>query len=214
MSRTLKTDIPGPDRRVTIEDVRAKGWDALFAPELAAPIGALVVEIGFGRGEFLRQLAAEAPGVPHLGVELSWKRVLKMARRIAKAGDPNIRLICARGEDVLREVVAADSVRTFWINFSDPWPKARHHRRRLVQAPFVAQLADCLQPDGLLHVATDDVSYAQHIDEVLRGEALLENALPAPFLPEIAGRPVTAYEAMWRAENRPLHFFSYRRRSR
>jgi len=213
MSRTLKTDIPGPDRRVALEDVRAKGWDALFAPDLPAPIGALVVEIGFGRGEFLRQLAAEAPDVAHLGVELSWKRVLKMARRIAKAGDPNIRMICARGEDVLREAIADGSVRTFWINFSDPWPKARHHRRRLVQAPFVHQLAKRLLRGGSLHVATDDVPYAQHIDEVLRAEPLLENALPANWLPEIPGRPVTAYEAMWRAESRPLHFFTYRRRA-
>jgi tRNA (guanine-N7-)-methyltransferase len=213
MTRTLKTDIPGPDRRVAFEDVKAKGWDALFAPELAAPIGALVVEIGFGRGEFLRQLAAEAPDVPHLGVELSWKRVLKMARRIAKAGDPNLRLICARGEDVIREAIADDGVRTFWINFSDPWPKARHHRRRLVQTPFVHQLAKRLRSGGALHVATDDVPYAEHIDAVLRSERLLENALPAPFLPEIPGRPITAYEAMWRAEGRPLHFFDYRRRA-
>jgi tRNA (guanine-N7-)-methyltransferase len=214
MSRTLKTDIPGPDRRITLEDVRAKGWDALFAPELAAPLAALVVEIGFGRGEFLRQLAADAPGVPHLGVELSWKRVLKMARRIAKAGDPNIRLVCARGEDVLQEALADASVAAFWINFSDPWPKARHHRRRLVQAPFVRQLAKRLQPGGALHVATDHVAYAEHIDAVLREEPLLENALaPSAFVAEIAGRPVTAYEAMWRAEGRPLHFFEYRRRA-
>ena len=213
MSRTLKHDIPGPDRRVSIEDVRAKGWDVLFAPELAVPLAPLVVEIGFGRGEFLRQLAEAAPGDAHVGVELSWKRVLKMARRIAKAGDPNIRLVCARGEDVVQEALAEQSVRTFWINFSDPWPKARHHRRRLVQGPLVRQLAKRLVPGGLLHVATDDVPYALHIDEVLRSEALLENALASPWLAEIPGRPVTAYEAMWRAEGRALHFFTYRRRA-
>jgi tRNA (guanine-N7-)-methyltransferase len=209
----MKHDIPGADRRVTIEDVRAKGWDALFAPDLAAPIGRLVVEIGFGRGEFLRQLAADAPSVPHVGVELSWKRVLKMARRIAKAGDPNIRLVCARGEDVLQHALADEGVRTFWINFSDPWPKSRHHRRRLVQAPFVRQLAKRLAPGGELQVATDDVPYAEHIDEVLREEPLLENALSRHWLPEIPGRAVTAYEAMWREEGRPLHFFIYRRRA-
>lgn len=214
MSRTLKTDIPGPDRRVSLDDVRAKGWDALFAPELAAPIGPLVVEIGFGRGEFLRQLAASAPGVPHLGVELSFKRVLKMARRIARAGDPHIRLICARGEDVLQEAIEDASVRTFWVNFSDPWPKARHHRRRLLQAPFVRQLAKRLLAGGALHVATDHAGYAEQIDGVLASEALLENALaPARCVAEIVGRPVTAYEAIWRAEGRPLHFFSYQRRT-
>ena len=171
-----------------------------------------MVEIGFGRGEFLRQHAAAAPSAPHLGVEFSCKRALKLARRIAKAGDPNIRLICARGEDVLDAGIAPETVRTFWINFPDPWPKLRHHRRRLVQAPFVHQLATRLLPGGELQIATDDVPYAQHIDQLLRGEPLLENALPAPYLPEIPGRPVTAYEAMWRAEGRPLHFFGYRRR--
>jgi tRNA (guanine-N7-)-methyltransferase len=209
----LKHDIPGPDRRVSLDDVRAKGWGALFGPELTPPLRPLVVGIGFGRGEFLRQLAAADLATPHLGVELSWKRVLKMARRIAKAGDPNLRLICARGEDVLHQGIDDASVATFWINFSDPWPKARHHRRRLIQAPFVRQLAKRLERGGSLHVATDDVPYAQHIDEVLGAEALLENALPERWLPEIAGRPVTAYEAMWRAEGRPLHFFTYRRRA-
>ncbi len=214
MSRTLKTDIPGPDRRIALADAREKGWEALFAPELAAPLAPLVVEIGFGRGEFLRQLAAADAATPHLGIELSRKRVLKMARRIARAGDPNIRLLCARGEDVLQEVIADASVRTFWLNFSDPWPKLRHHRRRLVQPPLARQLAKRLLPGGLLHVATDHADYAVHIDAVLRQETLLENALaPAPFVAEVPGRPVTAYEAIWRAEGRALHFFTYRRRA-
>ena len=214
MSRTLKTDIPGPDRRVTLADVREKGWPALFAPELAAPLDRLVVEIGFGRGEFLRSLAAAAPGVPHLGVEVSRKRVLKMARRIAKAGDPNIRLVCGAGEAVVQEALADGSVAAFWINYSDPWPKSRHHRRRLVQAPLVRQLAKRLAPGGWLHVATDHPGYAAHIHGVLCDESLLENAnAPLPHLEEVAGRPITAYEAMWRAEDRALHFFDYRRRA-
>jgi tRNA (guanine-N7-)-methyltransferase len=211
VSRTLKTDIPGPDRRVTLEDVREKGWPALFGPDLAAP---LVVEIGFGRGEFLRGLAEAAPGVPHLGVEVSRKRVLKMARRIAKAGDLNIRLVCGAGEAWVQAALADASVAAFWINYSDPWPKSRHHRRRLVQAPFVRQLAKRLAPGGWLHVATDHPGYAEHIDGVLREESLLENAhAPLAHLPEIPGRPVTAYEAMWRAEGRTLYYFDYRRRA-
>jgi tRNA G46 methylase TrmB len=82
-----------------------------------------------------------------------------------------------------------------------------------VQATLVHQLAKRLLPSGELHVATDDVPYAEHIDAVLRSEPLLENALAAPFQAEVPGRPVTAYEAMWRAEGRPLHFFGYRRRA-
>lgn len=213
MARKIKHDIPGPDRRLTPAEVREKGWEALFAPDLAPPLR-LVVEIGFGRGEFLRHLAAQDPGAAHVGVEVSWKRVLKMARRIARTGEPGIRLVEGTGEEVVREALAPATVEAFWINFPDPWPKKRHHRRRLVQPPFVAALADRLRPGGLLHVATDHVGYAEQIDEVLRGEPALENALaPAPFVREVPGRLHTAYEELWRAEGRPLHFWTYRRRS-
>ena len=212
MSRTLKTDIPGPDRRVTIADVRAKGFPALFAPDVAEPLR-LVVELGFGRGETLRALAAAAPGVAHVGVDLSHRRVLKLARRLAKTEERNLRLLEASAQEVVRDALDDASVSTCWINFPDPWPKKRHHRRRLLQPAFVAALARRLVPGGELHAATDHAEYAAQIDAVLAAEPLLENALAAPFVSEVPGRLRTAYEEMWRAEGRALHFFCYRRRS-
>jgi tRNA (guanine-N7-)-methyltransferase len=212
VSRTLKTDIPGPDRRVGIDDVRAKGWAALFAPDVSEPLR-LVLEIGFGRGEYLRALAAAAPGVPHVGVDVSHRRVLKMARRLAKTEERNIRLLEASGESVVRDALEDASVAACWINFPDPWPKKRHQRRRLLQPAFVAALARRLAPGGELHAATDHAEYAAQIAAVLAAEPLLENALAAPFVSEVPGRQETAYEAMWRAEGRALHFFHYRRRS-
>jgi tRNA (guanine-N7-)-methyltransferase len=210
MSRRLRYDIPGPDRRVALEDVRAKGWEALF-PELPRPLR-LVLEIGFGRGEFLADLAARTPGVAHVGVERSWKRVLKMARRLARSELANVRLVHGAGEEVVAEGFAAASLDAVWINFSDPWPKKRHHRRRLVQPALVAALAARLRPGGLLHVATDDPGYAEHIDAVLAAEPRLANDFaPARWLPEVPGRTPTAYELAWRAEGRPLHFWAYRR---
>ncbi len=212
MTRRLKTDIPGPDRRVSAEEVREKGWRALFAPELQAPLP-LVVDLGFGRGEFLMQLAAEAPDVAHLGVEISAKRVLKMARRLAKSELGNVRIVEATAESAVRDLLDQASVRRFWINFPDPWPKKRHHRRRLIQPPFVARLARRLVPGGALEVATDHVGYVEQIDAVLGGEPELENALaPARHAREVPGRMRTAYELEWRAEGRALHFFRYRRR--
>jgi tRNA (guanine-N7-)-methyltransferase len=210
VSRTLKTDMPGPDLRVSVEDVRAKGWGALFAPDVAAAFP-LVVEIGFGRGEYLRSLAAFAPGVAHVGVDLSRRRVFKMARRLAKTEERNIRLVEARAEDVVRDAIEPASVAAFWINFPDPWPKKRHHGRRLIQPRFAAALADRLVPGGVLHAATDHTAYAEQIDEVLSGESRLENAFAERWLPEVPGRLQTAYEEMWRAERRTLHFFQYRR---
>jgi len=213
MPRRLKLDIPGPDRRVLPGDVLAKGWAELFAPALVAPLR-MVLEIGFGRGEFQLALAERAPDVAHVGVEISRKRVLKQARRLAKSELANVRLVHGTGEQAVAELFGPASLEAVWINFSDPWPKKRHHRRRLVQAPLVAAIADRLVPGGLLHVATDDVPYAEHIDAVLAAEPRLANAFaPARWLPEVEGRTPTAYELEWRAEGRPLHFFAYRRRA-
>jgi len=214
MTRRLKLDIPGPDFRVTFDDVAAKGWAALFAGDVAPRAGRLplVLEIGFGRGEFLIELARTSPEVAHVGVELSAKRVHKQARRLAKDALRNVRLVHGRGEDALANLFESASLDAVWINFSDPWPKKRHHRRRLVQPALVAAIADRLASGGLLHVATDDVPYAEHIDAVLCGEARLENAFaPARWLPEVPGRMQTAYEREWRAEGRPLHFWAYRK---
>jgi tRNA (guanine-N7-)-methyltransferase len=209
--RRLKLDIPGPDLRVQAEDVQGKGWPALFGDAVPAPLR-LVLEIGFGRGEFLIALACAAPDVAHVGVELSWKRVHKQARRLAKEPLANVRLLHGRGEEAIL-LFAPGSLEAVWINFPDPWPKKRHHRRRLVQARLVAAIAERLAPGGLLHVATDDPAYAEHIDAVLAAEPQLENALaPARWLAEVPGRMPTAYEQEWRALGRSLHFWTYRRR--
>jgi tRNA (guanine-N7-)-methyltransferase len=216
VTRRLKLDIPGPDLRVSFDDVRAKGWPALFDGDVATPPGAplrLVLEIGFGRGEFGIELARAAPEVAHVGVELSYRRVHKQARRLAKDGPRNLRLVHGRGEQALAELFEPGSLEAVWINFPDPWPKKRHHRRRLVQAPLVAAIAERLAPGGVLHVATDDAPYAEHIDAVLAAEPRLENAYaPARWLPEVPGRMQTAYEREWRALGRGLHFWAYRRR--
>ncbi len=212
MARTRRTSIPGADRRIELQELREKGVAALFgrSPGATPP---LVVEIGFGRGEFLLHLAAQSPEALHLGVELSAKRVLKVARRCAGAGYENLRLLRASGEALLADALEDGSVQCFWVNFPDPWPKKRHHKKRLLQAPIVHQLAKRLAPLGRLEVATDHADYARQIVSVLRDETLLENLLaPAPFAREVAGRAQTAYEQQWRAEGRPLHFFRYRRR--
>ena len=212
MSRRLKTDIPGPDLRLDLQELGDRDWARHFADDLPEALP-LVVELGFGRGEFLTHLAEQAPLRAHVGVERSRKRVLKMARRIARTELRNLRLVCASAEEFVEECLAPASVERVWINFSDPWPKTRHHRRRLIQAPLVDRLSEVLQAGGRLDVATDDVAYALHIDEVLRGASRLDNAFaPDRWRAEVPGRHPTAYELQWRAEGRPLHFWSYRRR--
>jgi tRNA (guanine-N7-)-methyltransferase len=193
------------------DEVREKGWPALFAGDLPSSFP-IVVEIGFGRGEFLWGLALERPSVAHVGVDVSCKRVRKMARRLARTEIRNIRLVEGTGEEMVRELLPESSVETFWVNFSDPWPKRHHHRRRLIQPPFLRDLALRLEPGGCVELATDHQGYAEWIDGVLRAEPLLENAhAPEPFLREVPGRLHTAYQLEWLREGRPLFFWSYRR---
>jgi tRNA (guanine-N7-)-methyltransferase len=214
MARKLKYDIPGPDWRRTPAEVLDGSWEDLFVPDLKGPFS-LVVEVGFGRGEFLVDLAERNPDVAFVGVELSFKRVLKLARRMAVGRLRNVRLLQARGEQVVSDLLAPESVQTFWINFPDPWPKNRHAKNRLLQSDFVRELGRRLVPGGTLQIATDDRPYAEQIDEVLASEPSLENAFwPLYWRPEVEGRPVTGFEARWREEGRPLHFFAYRRRGR
>jgi len=211
MGRSLKYEIPGVDRRCDSLELAERGFDGLFAGELKEP-AQRVLEIGFGRGEFLLELAAKRPESVFLGVEISFKRVLKMARKVGRAELRNVRLMEAKGEVVLRDLLSADLLDEIWVNFSDPWPKDRHARRRVIQSAFVRDAARCLVPGGTLHVATDDVPYAHQIADVMEGEALLENAFaPERWLRNVPGRIQTGYEIDWRAAGRPLHFFAGRR---
>jgi tRNA (guanine-N7-)-methyltransferase len=211
VSRRIKTDIPGRDFRADPGALRRDGVSSLY-PELPKPLH-LVVEIGFGRGEFLQELAKAELASAFLGIEYSRKRVLKLARRLARSELSNVRLLWLSAEEALRDHLPPASVAAFWINFPDPWPKKRHFRRRLIQPESVARMAACLVPGGALHVATDHPGYAEAIAEALGAEARLENAFaPSAYRSEVPGRTPTAYELEWRALGRSLFFFEYHRR--
>jgi len=213
MARKLKYDIPGVDWRVEPAEVRERGFEGIFGADVAKPLP-LVLEIGFGRGEFLLDLAGRSPETAHVGVEYSFKRALKLARRLARTPLRNVRLIEATGEEVVNELLPDASISTLWINFPDPWPKKRHHRRRLIQPAFVVRAARRLVPGGTLHFATDHEGYAEWTDEVLRAEPELQNLYaPEPYRRGEEGRLPTAYELEWRALGRAFHFFAYVRRA-
>jgi tRNA (guanine-N7-)-methyltransferase len=210
MTRALKYDIPGIDWRLDPENIRG-GLSDLFGGGQGY-LG-LTVEIGFGRGEFLIEQASNEPNTAFLGIEVSHKRCLKLARKLARTELTNVRLIEMRAERAVSELLPWSSVSQIWINYPDPWPKKRHIGRRLITRAFVRDLALRLAPGAALDVATDHPAYASNIDECLSREPLLENTFaPDPFLREVADRMPTSYELEWRALGRDLHFFKYRRR--
>ncbi len=210
MSRTIHREIPGNDWRVWPEEVRRSGWSKLFGLPVASL--RLHVDIGFGNGEFLTELARRDPGRAVVGIELSFKRVLKVARRLSHSDLRNVRLLGVDAAWAVREAFEDESDESFWINFPDPWPKRRHRRRRFVKPAFVAELSRRLMMGGSLHVATDDPEYATAIRNALAGEPLLENA------PVLTGHqaeqrefPPTAFERVWTAKRRRCFFFEHRR---
>ena len=213
MSRTLNREVSDPDWRIWPRDIEHSDWAEIFGIPTGAP-PRLNIDLGFGRGEFITDLARRDPGGVYVGIERSFKRVLKVARRLSKTELNNIRLIRAEIGTAIREMIAENSVAYIWINFPDPWPKRRHERRRIIDPTFVRQLALRLLPRGSLHIATDHVAYAKDIEVALTGEGLLSNAYAPDSIrrdrPEL---PQTAYEKEWRALGRACFFFHYRRRS-
>lgn len=152
-----------------------------------------IFEIGFGMGETSAAIAAAHPENDYLGVEVHTPGVGSLCKLIAENGLTNQRIIQHDAVEVLQHMIAPDALAGAHIFFPDPWPKARHHKRRLIQPPLVALLASRLKPGGYLHCATDWENYAEQMLEVLSAEALLENTAEG-FAPRPDYRPLTKFE--------------------
>ena len=168
----------------------------------AAP---LILEIGSGMGESTAALAAAAPDVDHLAVEVFEPGIAALLMRATELTN----LVVLRGDAVtlLSAKVPEASLAGIRIFFPDPWPKRRHHKRRLVQPEFVALAATRLRPGGTLHMATDWADYAVQ----MRAVADAEPRLVGGEVPRPPWRPVTKFEARARTEGRDVHDFVYRR---
>jgi tRNA (guanine-N7-)-methyltransferase len=157
-----------------------------------------VLEIGFGMGETTAAIAGARPDVNFLGVEVFLAGVGALLKRIGERQLGNIRIVHHDAVDVVREMLAPDSLAGVHIYFPDPWQKKRHHKRRLLAQPFVGLLASRIVPGGYLHCATDWEEYAQQMLSVLSGESRLANA-HAGYAPErrnpLAERPTTKFHA-------------------
>ena len=157
-------------------------------------VAPVVVEVGFGMGHTTADIAAALPGTDFLGVEVHLPGVGSLCKRIADDGLSNIRIVRHDAVEVLAQMVAPASLAGIHVYFPDPWPKKRHHKRRLIQPEFVALAASRLAPGGYLHCATDWEEYAQQMLAVLSAEPLLANEADG-FSPRPAYRPETRFEA-------------------
>lgn len=186
---------PGHSGDAPGEPLDTRAWFGRDAP--------LVLEIGCGTGTSTLAMAQSEPAVDVIAVEVYRRGLAQLLCAIDRENVTNIRLIRGDAADVLEHLIAPGSLSGVRVFFPDPWPKARHHKRRLLQPATVALIADRLRPGGVLHVATDHPGYAEQIAEVGDAEPRLSRVDPLGRLgvpPARAGlvisvvRPTTKYE--------------------
>ncbi|GAA1196458.1 tRNA (guanosine(46)-N7)-methyltransferase TrmB [Prauserella alba] len=181
-------------------------FDAWFGR--SAPV---VLEIGSGMGEATAQLAAAAPDVNYVAIEVYEAGLGQLMLRADKLGVTNLRLLHGDTVPLLRDHVEPASLAGVRVFFPDPWPKKRHHKRRLVQPAFVELVASRLATGGTLHLATDWQDYADQMLEVGSAETSLVNRFDG-WAPRPEWRPVTKFEQRAEQEGRVSHDLIFEKR--
>ncbi len=184
-------------------------WPDLF--ERDAP---LLAEIGFGGGQYLVDWAQSRPECNLLGLEISMPSLRRGARKLSIAGVTNARIIQGDSQKILWLLCKPQSISEVTINFPDPWPKARHHHRRLINEKFLHLLGTRMKSGGLLDIATDHDDYAAEITHSLLQSPYYESRLDEPFVFESGIRSRTKYEQIAISEGRTCRYFRWWRNHR
>jgi len=171
------------------------------------------LEIGFGNGEALAQLAQRHHERNYLGIEVHRPGIGHLLLRLEELALDNVRLLRHDAREVLRRHIAPRSLSGVYLWFPDPWPKKRHHKRRLVQPEFAPLVARILVPGGLVHLATDWEPYAEQMLAVMNAAQGFENTAPGNgFSPSTEQRPVTKFEQRGRRLGHGVWDLVFRRR--
>jgi len=156
----------------------------------------LVVELGFGMGESLLTMANQQPDLNFIGIEVHTPGVGRLMNQLADNEIANLRVYCEDGLQVLKQAIPDDGVARFQLYFPDPWPKKKHHKRRIVQVEFMQLVWRKLQAGGIFHLATDWQEYAEHMLAVFAEQQTLfaNQAGKDRFSPRPDFRPLTKFE--------------------
>ena len=173
-----------------VEDDAVINFDQLF--NRVAP---RVLEIGFGNGNSLAEMAANQPGHDYIGVEVHRPGIGQLLNLIEQQKLCNLRVACTDAVELLKYRIADQSLDRVQLYFPDPWHKKRHHKRRIIQAEFVAILAQKIKPGGYLHMATDWQHYAeQMLDDLSTHSGFINCANKSGYIPRPDWRPLTKFE--------------------
>ena len=154
----------------------------------------IVLEIGFGNGDSLAQMAAAQPEKNFIGIEVHRPGVGHLLIEIGRLQLTNIRIISHDAVEVLKHCLPENSLSGIQLFFPDPWHKKRHHKRRIVQPAFLDLVSRVLKPGGFFHAATDWENYAEHIRDTIRQHPFMENTSTNDFIDKPDSRPLTKFE--------------------
>jgi tRNA (guanine-N7-)-methyltransferase len=169
------------------------GTDLLDLAHIFSRSAPTFLEIGFGMGETTAAIAREHPENDYLAIEVHTPGVGSLLKQIKELGLTNVRVLQRDVVELLQDALPPECLAGVHIFFPDPWPKARHHKRRLIQPPFVALLCRHLKPGGYIHAATDWQDYAEQILAVFADQSQLVNTAIG-YAPRPAYRPLTKFE--------------------
>ncbi|MDH3787498.1 MAG: tRNA (guanosine(46)-N7)-methyltransferase TrmB [Xanthomonadales bacterium] len=191
----------------------AGGTDAVEFDVLFGNDHPVILEIGFGNGDATWQMARNEPGLNFLGVEVHKPGVGHLLLKIEEYEISNLRIACEDAVELLRQRITSHSLSGVRIYFPDPWPKKRHHKRRIIQPPFVRLLAEKMKPSAILHLATDWAPYAEHMLDVMQCSPAFENlAVAGGRVPRPEWRPQTKYEKRGERLGHEVYDLVFRRR--
>jgi tRNA (guanine-N7-)-methyltransferase len=207
-SYVLRQGRTTPAQKRALDELFPKYGIAFSQQQISSPRGApLILEIGSGMGETTAAIAGAHPEADFLAVEVHAPGVGSLLNRLAAAELRNVRVIRHDAMEVLQHMIPDAALAALHLFFPDPWPKKRHHKRRLVQPPFAALATQKLASGGILHAATDWPEYAEQIQDVLSKQPLLHQA-ESGFL----ARPATKFETRGRRLGHPIRDLYFRRR--
>jgi len=174
----------------------------------------LVLEIGYGTGDSLVKMARETPDTAFVGIEVHRPGVGALLQSAQQAGLSNLRTYCDDAIDVLDHCIRLESVDRIQIYFPDPWPKKKHHKRRLVQPEFITLIGSRLRCGGVLHMATDWEAYADHMMSVMTDAPGWVNCVgPGCFSDRPDWRPVTRFENRGKALGHAVRDLVFRKQA-
>jgi tRNA (guanine-N7-)-methyltransferase len=199
-----------PEYYTKHQDYCFPGWDS---PEIFGKKAPVAVEYCAGNGAWIVDRALKYPEYHWVAVEIQFKRVRKIWSKIHNFNLSNLFIVCGEGLTFSRYYVPDNSFDAIYVNFPDPWPKEKHAKKRLLQEPFLSELARTSKKDAIVTIVTDHVGYASQITKNMLSHPAWAPCFPEPhFVHEMDGYGTSYFDALWKEQGIPIHYIQYANR--